>query len=264
MPGRDLVALLDQLGELAHDRGRGVDRGLVALEREHVAAQEDVAVEVALERPQDRVLAARQLGGDGVVELERLAHLDAHESLASASRTRADARLPSARPPALAITTFITSPMSLGPLAPVSRDRGGDDRVELGVVELGRQVASISSASDSSCSASSGRPPSRNCAAASSRRLRSRRSTASSSSAVLGRLLQLGQHQPQRADPLLLARLHRAGHVRPDLFGNRHCSTQDSPRRATRSADRTRIPSACSSRSRTSTSSPRAAAPAGR
>ena len=38
----------------------------------------------------------------------------------SASRTRAEARLPSARPPALAITAFITCPMSLGSLAPVS------------------------------------------------------------------------------------------------------------------------------------------------
>ena len=41
----------------------------------------------------------------------------------------------------LAITTFITWPMSFGLAGARLRDRRGDDRVELGVVELGRQVA---------------------------------------------------------------------------------------------------------------------------
>ncbi len=116
--GSDLVALLDQLGELADDRFGGVHRVIVALQREDVAPQVDVAVEVALERAQHGVLAARQLGGDGIVELERLAHYVVRAP--SASRTRAAARFPSARPPARAITSFITRPMSAGAAAPVS------------------------------------------------------------------------------------------------------------------------------------------------
>ena len=109
----DLVALRDQLGELADDRRGRVDGGGLAVEREHVAAQVDLAVEMPLERSQHRVLAAGQLGGDGIVKLDRPAHYP------SAFRTRSDARLPSARPPAVAITAFITAPMSLDPLAPV-------------------------------------------------------------------------------------------------------------------------------------------------
>ena len=70
----DLVALGDQVRELAHDGGAGLDGRLVALEREHVAAQEHVAVEMALERAQHGVLAAGQLGGHRVVELDRAAH----------------------------------------------------------------------------------------------------------------------------------------------------------------------------------------------
>ena len=66
-PGRNLVALGDQLRQLAHHGSGGVDGLGVTLEREHVAPQIHVAVEVPLQRPQDRVLAARQLGGDCVV-----------------------------------------------------------------------------------------------------------------------------------------------------------------------------------------------------
>ena len=139
--GRDLVALDDQLRELVDDRGGGVDRLGLAVERQHVAAQEHVAVQMSLQRPQDGVLAAGELGGDRVVELDLLTHPPCPVYACRASRTRADARLPSARPPAFAITTFITWPMSLGSLAPVSAIAAGDDRVELGVVELGGQVA---------------------------------------------------------------------------------------------------------------------------
>ena len=74
MPGRDLVALADQVGELAHDRPADRDVVVVAVERQHVAAQEDLAVEVLLERLHDRVARARQLGGDLVRELELRAH----------------------------------------------------------------------------------------------------------------------------------------------------------------------------------------------
>ena len=70
VPGRDLVALLDQLGELAHDLAPALTASSVAVERDDVAAQEDVAVEVVLERLQHGVLAARELGGDRVGQLD--------------------------------------------------------------------------------------------------------------------------------------------------------------------------------------------------
>ena len=40
--------------------------------------------------------------------------------------------------------------------------------------------------------------------------------------AVLGGLLELGEHQAQRRHPLLLARLHGGGHVALDPVGKRH------------------------------------------
>ncbi len=62
----DLVPARDQVGELAHDALAGERLALLAVEREHVAAQEHLAVEMRLERAQHGVLAARQLGGDFV------------------------------------------------------------------------------------------------------------------------------------------------------------------------------------------------------
>ena len=64
--GTDLVAAGDQVGELAHDPLAELHLDLLAVEREQVAAQEDTAGEVRLERAQDRVLAAGQLGRDFV------------------------------------------------------------------------------------------------------------------------------------------------------------------------------------------------------
>ena len=70
----DLVALLDEVRQLAHDdRGGGHRLGL-AVERDDVAAQEQLAVDVALERAQDLVVGAAQRGGDLVGELELAAH----------------------------------------------------------------------------------------------------------------------------------------------------------------------------------------------
>ena len=60
-PGGDLVALLDELGQLLHDGRGGLHGRLVAVEGDDVAAQEDVAVDVALERPEHRVAGAGQL-----------------------------------------------------------------------------------------------------------------------------------------------------------------------------------------------------------
>ena len=61
---------LDQLHQLLDDRGGVAHLALVAVERQDVAAQVKVAADLALELAQHRVLGARQLGGDGVVERE--------------------------------------------------------------------------------------------------------------------------------------------------------------------------------------------------
>jgi hypothetical protein len=66
----DLVALADEVGQLANDRLPDLDGGGVAVEREHVPAQVDVAVEVALERLHDHVARPGELGGDVVRELD--------------------------------------------------------------------------------------------------------------------------------------------------------------------------------------------------
>src|ERR1039458_5055854 len=141
-------------------------------------------------------------------------------------------------------------------------DRRRDDRVELGVVKLGREVAvdqlrlgflligQLGSA---------GVPEQ-------GRRLQPALAFTPQHAeligpALLGRLLQLAQHQPQRSDAHLLARLHGVGHVGADLFCDRHLFNQDSPGAP---VTEQLIPSACSSTQLTSTSSPLAAAPAGR
>ncbi len=66
MPGPDLVAGSDQLSELAHDTLTGARLTLIAVERKQVAAQEHLAVQVCLQRPQHHVLATRQLGRNDV------------------------------------------------------------------------------------------------------------------------------------------------------------------------------------------------------
>ena len=101
--------------ELAHDDRGGRDRLGVAVERDDVAAQEQLAVDVALERAQDLVVGAAERGGDLVGELDLAAHQPRSASWASA-----ETRLPSARPATRAIDAFMTWPMSLGELAPVS------------------------------------------------------------------------------------------------------------------------------------------------
>ena len=64
------MTALDQADELVDHRRRPADVGVVAVEGEHVAAQEEVAAEPVLELAQDGVLGARELGGDRVVEGE--------------------------------------------------------------------------------------------------------------------------------------------------------------------------------------------------
>ena len=99
----------------------------------------------------------------------------------------------------------------------------------------------MSAASASSPSASSGRPPSRNgvggLEAALALAAQHRHLVAA---ALLGGLLELGEHEAQRADAILLAGLHRAGDVGPHLIGDAQ-RTQDSP--AVARNCRQRIPS---------------------
>ena len=68
------MALAHQIGQLAHDRAAHADGVIGAVEGEHVAAEEDLAVEVLLERLHDNVLRAGQLGGHVVGKLELQAH----------------------------------------------------------------------------------------------------------------------------------------------------------------------------------------------
>src|SRR5205807_9039860 len=114
-PRSDLVALGDEVGELAHHGLPRVHRLAGALQRDHVAPQEDVAVQVPLQRLEDRVLRPRQAGGHLVGKLQLTPHY-----APSASRTFCATRLPPARPPTLAIATDITRPMSPGASAPAS------------------------------------------------------------------------------------------------------------------------------------------------
>ena len=51
----DLVTLADQVGHLPHDRARRGNGVVVPVEREHVPAQEDLAVEVLLEGLHHRI-----------------------------------------------------------------------------------------------------------------------------------------------------------------------------------------------------------------
>ena len=82
--GRDLVAVLDQLGQLVDHAASGVDVDVLALERQHVAAQVHGAVEMVFERLEHGVLGAGQFGGDAVVELDRGARQEVRCSLTAA------------------------------------------------------------------------------------------------------------------------------------------------------------------------------------
>src|SRR3954447_21605719 len=111
---RQLVARAHEVGHLTHDLLGGVHGLLAALERDDVAAQEHVGLEVALERLEHRVAAAGQLLGRLVVDLD----LGPHAPW-SASLTFSETRLPSARPATCAIATGMTWPMSRGDSAPL-------------------------------------------------------------------------------------------------------------------------------------------------
>jgi hypothetical protein len=73
-PGRDLVTLANEVAQLAHHRARHAHGVVGAVEGQHVAAQEHLAVEMSLERLHHNVAGAGELGGDLVGELELGAH----------------------------------------------------------------------------------------------------------------------------------------------------------------------------------------------
>ena len=64
------MAARDQLGELAEHLPAHLHLIGLSVEGEHVPAQEQIAAEATLELTEDRVLGARELGGDRVVEGE--------------------------------------------------------------------------------------------------------------------------------------------------------------------------------------------------
>ena len=115
VPGRHVVALADQVGQLAHHLAPGGHRVGLAVQRQDVAAQEDVAVEALLQRAHDHVVGPRQLGGHLVAELDLLSHYGVSSSFAAPLT-----RLPSARPWTWGMTIAMTLPMSFGEVAPDS------------------------------------------------------------------------------------------------------------------------------------------------
>ena len=144
----------------------------------------------------------------------------------SASFTFVETRLPSARPPAAAITCLITLPMSRGERGAGLGHRGGDQRVELGVGQLGGQVrldrlGLVGLARREILAARLavgllGLAPA--LALAAQHRLLV-------AGALLRVLLELGEHQAQRRDAVLVPRLHGGGHIGPDPFGDLHLTS---------------------------------------
>jgi len=94
------------------------------VERDDIAAQVELAVEVASSGAQHGVVGARQLGGNDVVELQLRAHQ------ARASFTLAETRFPS-RGRQLRHQDAMTFPISDGEGGARFRDRLGDQCIEL-------------------------------------------------------------------------------------------------------------------------------------
>ncbi len=215
--GRDLVALAHQVGHLAHDGPRHRDGVVVAVERQHVAPQEDLAVEVLLERLHHHVARAGELRGDLVGKLEL------GPQGVSISFTAALTRLPSARP----FTCGITRAHHLAHLL----GRGGaglghgvaDDRVQLLVRELlghvGRDDLSLALLGLGGVGPPAVAVGLRGLEAALALALEDLDGIAA---VVLLRLLESVGDQAQRMDALAVARLERGLHVILHLVQHRH------------------------------------------
>ena len=219
MPGRDLVTALDQPDQLVDDRLGRAHLARLALEREHVAAQVELAVELPLERragPRPRSPPAPR------PRRCRASAADAPRVSSSLSRTAALTRLPSARPPTFGITAPITLPILLGPWRPTPRSprrrapelivgelRGqvGLDHLRLGLLGGGALLAAA--------------------LAEGLRRLEPALALAAEHSdlVVVARFASCWRafaSMRSVADALASRRLHRLAGVRLDLFENRH------------------------------------------
>ena len=131
----DVVAALDQPRELAHHRRGRLHRLGVAVERDDVAAQADLGREMLLERLEDRVLGAGQLGRHLVRELQ----------LPSCHLGQGFLHLGRHRPPVGAAVRSGEHVLDHPAHVPRALRAGrlhalADERVELGVGQLGRQV----------------------------------------------------------------------------------------------------------------------------
>ena len=130
------MTAFDQRRKLAHHALAGARLTLLAVEGDQVPAQEHLALQLLLQRAQDGVLTARQLGGENVRQLDLRPHP------LSAPRTSADTRLPSARPSTTAIAFPIARPMSFTDSAPLSRTTACSTiSLSSSFGELRRQVA---------------------------------------------------------------------------------------------------------------------------
>src|SRR5262249_32818909 len=137
----DGEALLHELGELLEHDPHLAERSVVALDGDLVAAQVHLAAEALGDRVQQAIAVGAELlcelVGDGKAQRchlhqgysrplrerwrlrERWVKLWELAAQASRSRTSACTRLPSARPPAAAIASRMTPPMSFMLVAPV-------------------------------------------------------------------------------------------------------------------------------------------------
>ena len=91
-PRPDLLAGLDELDELVHDRPRLGHMDVVARDCEPVPAQENRALQPVTERVEDAVADRRQLRGDVVGDVECLLHLLHALSVGAGSRVPSPAR----------------------------------------------------------------------------------------------------------------------------------------------------------------------------
>ena len=230
-PGRDLVALLDQLDHLVDHGGRLLQVTRVAVEGEHVAAQVDFHRQAVAQPAQDRVLGAGELGGDARC---RGSVAGGPKSQApSLLRTAALTRLPSARPATFGITADITWPICFCSVAPVSSTAVGDQALELLVGELRRQVGLDQLRLGALGGGLLGPPGALVCLGRLDPflafPLQHRDLVAF---AQLGVLLQRVDDQPQRRGLLAFARFHRRPHVALHLLENAHGIKVRRPRRA--------------------------------
>ena len=132
-----------------------------------------------------------------VGELDRAPHQPR-----SASWTSAETRFPSARPPAFAIAAFMTAPIACGTVGARLGDGRGDDLLELVVGQLGGQVGlddhGLALLAVGELRAAAVAEGARGLEPALALAAQHRELVAV---ALLGRLLELGEHQPQRRRP---------------------------------------------------------------